>query len=371
LQGGMGETVIAPLYEALLNSGVAFRFFRKVTALELTPDGTAIATVRLARQADTIASDYRPTFAVGGLNCWPAEPDWDQLQNGAAMQAKRVNFESYWCDQAPSGSEALVAGAEFDKVVLAISMGAYKKLSSDPSICQALIDVRGPFAAFTENIGIVPSLAVQLWTDVPTPDLGWTRGKAATVSGPELLNIWADMTQVLVTETPPPGEHPRGLHYLCGTYPTTLYRNPASQTGTPVLAAAEVRALSIDWLKHQSYGLWPAACDRHDFAWQMLTDPSNRVGEARLEAQYLRANIDPTECCVGSATGTTQYRLGPDGSGFANLVLAGEATRQGFSASSIEGAVMSGIAAAQAITGVRATIVGYDFMSRRPSDFLV
>jgi uncharacterized protein with NAD-binding domain and iron-sulfur cluster len=371
LQGGMGEAVVAPLYEALTAAGVKFRFFHKVISLELTGDGSAVAKVTLDRQADTVDGEYSPTFPVGGLTCWPAEPLWKQLRDGAALQAKCVNFESHWCDEPPVGTLDLVAGTDFDTVVLAISLGAYKKLNGEPSICQALIDRRGPFAAFVENIGIVPTLALQLWCDVPTAQLGWGQDKAATVSGPELLNIWADMTQVLVTETPPPDEHPRSLHYLCGTYPTTLYRAPAARTGTPAQASAEVKALAIDWLQHRSYGLWPAACDRQDFAWQMLTDPQNRAGAARLDAQFLRANIDPTECCVASAAGTTQFRLPPDGSGFTNLVLAGEGTRHGFNASSIEGAVMSGMAAAQTISGVRVDIVGYDFMRLKPSEFLI
>jgi uncharacterized protein with NAD-binding domain and iron-sulfur cluster len=369
LQGGMGETLISPLYQALIDAGVKFRFFRKVTSLDLTKDGTAIGKVGLARQVDTNGPDYIPTFTVNGLTCWPPQPDWSQLKDGATLQAKGVNFESHWCDEPPAGSEELAAGVDFDKVVLAISMGAYKKMNNDPSICQALIDHGGSFAEFTQNIGIVPSLSVQLWTNVTTAQLGWTEAKAATVSGPEPLNIWADMSQLLKIEAPAGGPS-KSLHYLCGTLPTTLYKNPVSQVNTPDLAATEVKLLTINWLQHLAYAVWPLSCDRQDFKWSVLTDPSNGVGLARLNAQYLQANIDPTECCVGSAVGTTKFRLGPGDFGFSNLVLAGEATRQGFNASSIEGAVMSGIAAAQYITGSNATIVGYDFMTRKPSDFL-
>jgi hypothetical protein len=70
---------------------------------------------------------------------------------------------------------------------------------------------------------------------------------------------------------------------------------------------------------------------------------------------------------VLSAAGTTRYRLHPEQSGFENLILAGEATRHGFNTSSIEGAVMSGMAASRAICGQPATIVGYDFLQRKPS----
>src|SRR5262249_7800129 len=94
-----------------------------------------------------------------------------------------------------------------------------------------------------------------------------------------------------------------------------------------------------------------------------LHDALNSEGVARLDAQYLRANIDPTECCVASHAGTTKYRLYPDESGFENLLLAGEATRHGLNATAIEGAVMSGKAGAGLIRGAAMDIPGYDFLS--------
>src|SRR5213076_571171 len=62
IQAGMGEAVIAPLYEALVAAGVKFRFFQKVKALELSADGALIERIRITRQADVLAGDYQPTF---------------------------------------------------------------------------------------------------------------------------------------------------------------------------------------------------------------------------------------------------------------------------------------------------------------------
>lgn len=370
IQTGMGEAVIAPLYEALVDAGVTVRFFRKVTRLELDDDGAAVAAVHLDRQADTVEGEYQPTFLLESerLVCWPSEPHWDQLANGRAMQAAGVNFESHWCDWPAAGEEVLRLGEDFDVVVLAIALGAYKPLNDEPTMCDALRARGGRFADLVDRIGIVPTQALQLWSNRTTAELGWMSGKAATVSGPEYLNIWADMTQVLTVEPALGFPKPRSLHYLCGTYATALYREPSTATGTPAAALADLRRATIDWLNASSRWQWPAAHSPDGtFHWEVLTDFSGTGrGVDLLDQQFLRANVDPTECYVLSSAGTTQYRLHPHESGFDNLVLAGEATRNGFNTSAIEASTMSGMAASQAICGQPAEIVGYDFLQRLP-----
>jgi uncharacterized protein with NAD-binding domain and iron-sulfur cluster len=369
LQGGMGECVIAPLYEALLGAEVEFRFFHKVASIDPAPGQNAIAAVQIDRQAVTLAGDYNPTFEVNGLTCWRAEPDWTQLQNGQALQARGVNFESHWCAEPPVDRVTLVRGQDFDDVVLAIPLGAYKPLNQDPGMCDALIARGGRFADFVNKLAIVPTIGVQLWTNVDNAHLGWTQPKPATVAGPQPLCVWADMSQVLDVESTA-GVRPLGLHYLCGTYPTTLYAQPISAVDTPTKAMAEVRAMTIEWLQQEAGSSWPLASNGRDFQWDMLSAPPGVAGESRLDAQYIRVNIDPTECTVGSDVGTSKYRLGPTDAGFDGLYLAGESTLQGFNATAVEAALMSGMAAAKAIGDLPINIVGYDFPTRKPSDFL-
>jgi hypothetical protein len=134
---------------------------------------------------------------------------------------------------------------------------------------------------------------------------------------------------------------------------------------------AELRSQALRWLNTESSALWPVADNGTRFNFDVLTDCAGGTGVARFDAQFLRANIDPTECCVLSSAGTTQYRLHPEESGFTNLILAGEATRHGFNTTAIEGAVMSGLAASRAICGLPATIVGYDFLQRRHSQNVI
>jgi len=373
VQSGMGEAVIAPLYRRLLGAGVKFRFFHKVRKLELSADKKQIAKIHIDRQADVVAGDYRPTFNVGGLECWGSEPDWTQLVNGAQLKAAGANFESHWNTTAATAQIALQQGADYDSVVLAISMGAYKPLNAEAGMCDELIAASSAFDQFVNKIPIVPTLSLQLWCDVTTAVLGWDMGKPAAVAGPEPLSVWADMSQVLDFE---PWQNvatkPKSLHYLCGTFATPLFKQPSTNATVPAQAAAALKQAVVDWLEHSSNAAWDVACDGKSFRWEMLIDPAGRAGNNRLDAQYLRANIGPTDCCVGSPAGTTQFRLGPDPGdhGFANLFLAGEAARSGCNTSAVEGAVMTGMAAARAISGDPIEIVGYDFLTTRPSEFI-
>ncbi len=373
VQAGMGEVMFGPLYDHLLAAGVQFKFFHKVTSLEPgASDGSGplptIKTVHLDLQAKPANGDYVPVKHQDGLTLWPSEPYWEQLENGATLKAAHVNFESHWCDWPRADTVALEQGKDFDVVILAIALGALKPLNDeDPSPCAALMQRNPAFADWLNKVEIVPSLGVQLWSNQTTEGLGWRLAKPAAVSGPEYLDIWADMSQVLEFES---GPTPKALslHYLTGTFATTLYRQPRSATGTPLIAAAQLRRETIDWLNAYSGILWPAARTGGGFDWNVLNAPAGTVGEARLDAQFLRANIDPTECTTLSGAGSTRFRLHAYESGFANLILAGEGTAMGLP-TSFEGAVMSGAAASRAICGQPHSIVGYDFLERRPSQW--
>src|SRR5690606_18919347 len=136
MQAGMGETVVAPMYEVLLAQGVKVAFFRKVTRLELSPNRRWVQRVHLDRQVDTI-SDYQPTFRVNSVTCWPSEPFWDQIVDGPAIQArlaaKKSSLESHWCLEKTS-EEVLELGQDFDVVLLGVALGAFKKLNAEPTM---------------------------------------------------------------------------------------------------------------------------------------------------------------------------------------------------------------------------------------------
>lgn len=97
------------------------------------------------------------------------------------------------------------------------------------------------------------------------------------------------------------------------------------------------------------------------------------TAEERFEAQYFRANVNPTDLYVLSLPGSTEFRLKAGDSGFRNLTLAGDWLRTGLNYGCVEGAVMGGFQAARAICGVPSFIYGetdFQEQDRFDPDFL-
>ena len=125
----------------------------------------------------------------------------------------------------------------------------------------------------------------------------------------------------------------------------------------------------VRWMNSRLPLLWPNARDpvTSDFRWDLLDAPPSTGGSDRLDFQYVRTNIDPWERYVLSKPGTLRWRLWPDGSGISNLFLAGDWARTGLDAGCIEAAVMSGRAAARAITGGNMIIPGFGNSGKIPT----
>ncbi len=369
-QAGFGEAVIAPIHRVLRQNGVRFRFFHRVTRLELDRTRNGIARVHFAEQARALGGEYRPTAYLppseghGGVWYWPSEPFWEQLEGGDELRRAGVNFESKWRQPERTRPVVVERGVDFDEVVLAIAPPAFMQLDGEPTLADELFRERPAFRAAIHALGVVPTLSVQLWMRQDLAGLGWRDPKPAMVAAPELLDVWADMTQVLPFERFVGADLPRSVHYFCCIYPTRLYARPASDRTVPDRAEAEVHRIAREWFDLHTGLLWPRAtrADRpsalDDAA---LSAPDGLKGEARFAAQFFRANVDPTECCVASLAGTTAARLGPRGAGFENLVLAGDWTRSVTNTACVESAVSSGKAAARAICGEPRVIPGEDF----------
>src|SRR5262249_25638143 len=107
------------------------------------------------------------------------------------------------------------------------------------------------------------------------------------------------------------------------------------------------------FLQRHSRHFWPNAVDplTQDFRWDLLCTDSDVTGPDRFDTQYWTANTDPSDLYVLSLPGTDQYRLRPNGSGYRNLVLAGDWTDCGINAGCIEAAAVSGLQAANTLLG--------------------
>jgi hypothetical protein len=367
LQAPMGEAVIAPIYRVLVRNGVVFKFFRKVDHLELTADKRRVRKIHLSRQVNLErGGEYRPTFSMGGLTCWPADPLWEQIVDGAAIAARKINFESDLCGWPIAAREHLQLDRDFHEVVLAIPLGAFKKLDDRARPGDELARNNPAFYAMTANIGLIPTQAMQIWCDADQAELGTASVKRAAVGGPKPFSIWADMSHLLPLEpwiSDP--RKPRSLYYFCGVYPRSS--DGASSENTIVGGpSARVKRSGIAWLKDNATSFAPKAVGPDGlFNWKVLHAPGHAVGTARFGAQYWRANIDPGECCPGSAAGATRYRLSADNSGFDNLFLAGCWVNSGLPTSCIESAVMAGMQAARAISGCSYEVLGEELIFKR------
>ncbi|MBW3671309.1 MAG: hypothetical protein KY432_06510 [Acidobacteria bacterium] len=171
----------------------------------------------------------------------------------------------------------------------------------------------------------------------------------------------ADMSELLPAENWPANHAPKTILYFCGP---RYSRNepPESDTGYPERQTESVRQTAITWLSSNPAAMLPKGASLTNPAgldWKHLHVVEDASGVERFDQQFVRANIDPTERYVLSVAGSTRHRLRAGGSGFDNLVLAGDWVFSGLNAGSVEAAAMAGLAAANAVSGDDAEISGW------------
>lgn len=357
LQAGMGDVVFAPIYEVLKKRGVNFRFFHRVHEVVPSKDNGVVSEIRMGRQATVKNGEYEPLFDVKGLPCWPSEPLYEQLVEGESLKSQNINLESYWTPWNDVEEVVLRRGIDFDDVILGIS------LAGAASVCSELIAARPAWKNMAANIQTTATQSFQLWTYPDAAGLGWPAWRlpfAVMLTDTEPINSWADMSDIILREEWPSDLPPNHIGYLCGVMADAEIEPPGDHD-FPQREINKLRQTAIDYLRKHSSGHWPNARDREDFNWQLLVDPSNRQGPERINSQYLRVNIDPSERYVLSAAGTIKFRMNPGETGFSNLFIAGDWAKTGMDVGSIEAAVMGGRQAARALSGDPITIPGEDF----------
>jgi uncharacterized protein with NAD-binding domain and iron-sulfur cluster len=344
MQAGMGDAIFAPLYEVLAARGVRFAFFHEVTHLGLSADGRHVERVEIREQARTVDGDYAPLVRdAGGLPSWPAEPLVEQLRDGS----EGVAFEA---GGAVPGARTLTLrrGEAFDDVVLALSIGSL------PPVCEELVRHQPRFATMLDNASTVATQALQVWLTDDGEGLGVK--PPGMVSGAYVapLDTMCDMSHLLEREGWTAADGVRSIAYFCGTMTTV-------EGETQAAADARARADGLAHLREHATVLWPgAARPGRGFDWAVLFDPDDGDGDARLAAQYWRANIFGSERYVLTPPGSIAHRLRPSESGCANLALAGDWTRNGICGGSVEAAVTSGKLAARFLTKSDEPVPGTD-----------
>ena len=133
----------------------------RVTDLHLAKDRGSIETVDVVKQLTIkTASSYEPMCSIRELACWPSEPDWGQIADGASMSARGVNLER---EPNPLGRRPrrLSRGRDFDLVVLATPPDVQRAIAGE-----LLADEGNPrYAATDRQQHSVMTQAFQLWID--------------------------------------------------------------------------------------------------------------------------------------------------------------------------------------------------------------
>ncbi len=338
MQAGMGDTIFAPIYELLQQKGVKFEYFHRLREVVPNQDGTTIDSLRIGVQA-TIkdGKEYDPLVDVLGLRSWPSEPLYDQLVQGDEIKAKGIDLESYSADWPDVEELELKKGTDFDHVVFGLSIGAV------PVVCPQLVTQNQAWSDMVTYVKAVRTQAFQYWLTPDIKQLGYqpaidgTDGGERAVLGTyvEPLDTWADMSQLIPRET---WKVPVGnVAYFCG-----VMRNDQNLD--------DVIALAKQYTEQDLPRLWTLSAPGGEFDYQLLAvnDPDGQyTNEQRFRSQFFRANTEPTELYVLSVSGSTQYRMKPDQTGYDNLSLAGDWVYNGFPLGCVESGVLGGMKGVQ------------------------
>lgn len=367
MQAGMGDTMFTPYYQVLKERGVKFEFFNKVE--EVIADNGSIQKIKLSQQVALKEglTDYDPLVNVKDLECWPDRPNYAQLNPKQAelLQQHNINLESFWSawpeiykqhfgQSLPE--KTLQKGQDFDRVIYGIS------ISSLPHLCPTLLAQDAKLQLMADEVQTVATQAYQVWSDKSLEELGWsdaeTNGEEPVLSGfVEPFDTWASMDQLLDKELWPPLFEPKNVAYFCSALPIDNYPG-SNDTSFPNQCAENVKENAIANLSNSIYNLWPNVAQEGEFDWSILIDPTNKVGKARFDSQFWRANIDPSERYVLSITNSSQYRLDTDKTAFDNLYITGDWIKTGLNVGCVEAATMAGMQTSRAICGYPRKIAG-------------
>ena len=153
-------------------------------------------------------------------------------------------------------------------------------------------------------------MAFQVWLNKDLKGLGWEQESPVMDAFIDPLNTWADMSQVIDKEDWPSKDYIKNISYFCGPMEGGI--PPRSEADTPEKAIKIVEKEGKSYLEDDTKAWWPKV------------NPQN---------------------------GAFDNRLNGGQSGFSNLYLAGDWTRNGINAGCIEACVMSGRIVSNAMTG--------------------
>jgi uncharacterized protein with NAD-binding domain and iron-sulfur cluster len=296
MTAGMGDVVIAPMYEALRRRGVRIELGTDVDEIRLSNACPSVESVSLRTTAPLGATSAR----VGGLPCF-VRPE------GAV----------------PTGVRTLRRGEDFDVVVLAVSVGAV------PLVCPAL-SASERWTTMMRSVGTVATRAGQVWLARSEAELGLDAAPLTTSGWGPPFDTYASMSHLIEREEWQTARRPRGLAYLCGVVDESNVDR----------ADPDVDGQLTGYLHEGISRILPE-----------LAMASRDVDGGPVVDTFTVIPHHPSDRYVQSLPGSRRVRLGAAESGVDGMVLAGDWVRTGLDAGCIEAAVISGIQAANVVMG--------------------
>lgn len=335
MRSGMGDAVFAPLYKVLLaRKNVRFHFCHALQTVEIENLGGKryVKALNFETVGDPTALDKLQAGALDGFGCWPADP----------RQFRATGSEA--------GSVTVLRQEHFDAVILATGADDFVQLGKRSGLFEKLPRKWSQMAA---NLPTAATQSAQVWLSKDLEALGWQRGSGIMTAMGAPFETWADMTHTLATERAWRATHQvensgqeraRCVAYFCAVVPDDAAR---SRGGPPRKAKADLKRL----LEGGIAPFWPGAFAEGKPAFDLVV------------SDYVQANWTGSDRYTLSLPDTIQYRISPLDRSVMNMTIAGDWTASGLDAGCVEGAVMSGMLAAFAISNVPAildSIVGYD-----------
>ncbi len=360
LSAGTADTIITPIYQVLRHRGVKFKYFHKIRQVHHSESGK-IEKISVAEQVKLRdgVDEYDPFLNVDGLNSWPAEPLYDQIDPDQAkkLKASDVNLEISWSDWKNYREFTLEEGKDFDQVLLGIPVAALKHVCSD------IIEHNSKWKNMVEKVETTQTAQVQVWTKPTLRELGMKVEDWGMAEGDEpnsviyanYLYSWTDMSLIIDAEEWPESLKPGHLSYWCGTIPEASPMEPFSKHWFPKTQHARIMGITEQWLYSHGGWLWPEATSRElpqGFNFDLMTPTEENHELTPIEKfyqQFFLLNIEPSDRYVLALPGSNQFRMKTDGSGYSNLFLTGDWIDFGFNVGHMEGAVSAGLTAAHAI----------------------
>lgn len=298
MRSGMGDAVFAPLYKVLRSRGVNFHLQHQLCSLEFEESQGSLGRVtKLKFRRPIDSAKWNPS--LDALGCWASTSPGPDGRNSKEWEDREVD-------------------ASDSALIVATGIGDLESACGKPFVESA------GWSNMIKRVRTVGTRSLQVWFNRSLDDLGWHRGPAVVAALGTPMQTWADMTPTLASEArwrtaagkPPTNDE--SVAYFCGVHP-----DAQGATFNP-----------IDCLLSQGKRLWPAM---HGDMGLRVTPHYvvNQIGSDRYTQSLPRSCND---------------RLSPLTLQFENLTVAGDWTATGLDAGCIEGAVMSGMLAAHAIT---------------------